>query len=283
MKKLPEFTFTKLDDEYKALRDSEVSTDIAIELFKSPNSTKFTEGRDTGVVHDMGSNSRNGESLTTKLMQTYDWSDKPVAYHYNSFGLRGPEPNEHADRKILFMGSSFTVGTGINEEDNHTSVLANMLNADYVNLAPCNNLAELIEPAVWFIENYKPDLIVLSETRGIHEGEFFVKSIHRSTKMISDDLHYGFRRSYKLARQQFVYMFFKTLHLMGVPVVFLFGNRNKGPWQDLKPFVYDNVDFCYMDSSVFKDLARDNHHPGPETHKNIAELLHNHIIQKGYF
>lgn len=283
---LPEFTFTKLDDEYKELRNNEVSTDIALELFKTPNTTELTEGRDDATVHPIGSSSRNGESLTTSLIQTYDWSNKTVEYDYNSYGLRGDDPDFDAKRKILFLGSSFGVGTGISERDNHTYKLARRLDADYVNLSPANTLAELIEPTMWFIENYKPNLIVMSESRGIHEGEFFAKTMYKILAREEGNdkgIHYGFKRSYKIARQQYVYMFFKLLQTTGIPIVFLFGNRNKGPWVGLKPYVYPGIDFCYMDKAIFTDLARDNHHPGPETMTNVANLLYDFIASKDYF
>jgi len=48
----------------------------------------------------------------------------------NSFGMRGPEPKENYDRRILFLGSSITMGWGVKEEDVFTTIIEKKFKSD---------------------------------------------------------------------------------------------------------------------------------------------------------
>ena len=46
-----------------------------------------------------------------------------VEIRTNSLGMRSPEPAEHGDRRILFLGSSITLGWGVKEEESLSGLL----------------------------------------------------------------------------------------------------------------------------------------------------------------
>lgn len=51
-------------------------------------------------------------------------------FRTNSFGMRGAEPRDDADRRILFLGSSITLGWGVAEEDTMTVLLDEALGTE---------------------------------------------------------------------------------------------------------------------------------------------------------
>ena len=45
-----------------------------------------------------------------------------------------------------------------------------------------NQLIDLVEPLIQYIESYKPDYVILNDTRGVHEGEWFSGTIYKKIR-----------------------------------------------------------------------------------------------------
>jgi hypothetical protein len=95
-------------------------------LINTPNSQQLVSGRDNGIIHPVGSEALGDGSNKMKagLRQTIDYSDIDISYDYNELGLRGPNPEQlSTDKKVLFIGGSLLVGTGIRYEDSFAQKL----------------------------------------------------------------------------------------------------------------------------------------------------------------
>jgi lysophospholipase L1-like esterase len=87
----------------------------------------------------------------------------------NSLGMRGPEPKQNADIKIMMLGSSITLGWGVSEDQIYTSILKNELQArspktiEIFN-AGVGNYNTSREVEAFFIKHKKlnPNIIVLN-------------------------------------------------------------------------------------------------------------------------
>lgn len=126
---------------------------------------------------------------TRGIVSDYDWNAHPFKYHWNSLGLRGPEPNPNADRKILAIGNSLTLGSGVPLEDSYIYKTAKQLNADYINLSDNFVLTDIIKPAKEIIKWYQPNIIYLNETRFIDASSFVAwHMVKEGNKLDNDDL-----------------------------------------------------------------------------------------------
>jgi hypothetical protein len=140
------------------------------------------------------------------------------------------------------------------------------------------------------IEKWKPEMIIVSDTRGITIGDWFSKVIMRKLKydkqtmmshhlrIADNEMRYGLKKSTTLARRQIMYMFFKALDLYGIPIILI--NSQQRLWKsdslgamlsDMEKF--NNIKIINIPDEMVIDLARDNHHYGPKTHTNIANLI----------
>ena len=262
-------------------------------LVNTPNSQQLVAGKDKGIIHPVGSDAIGAgvNKMKAGLRQTVDYSDVDISYDYNILGLRGPHPEQvSTDKKILFIGGSLVFGTGIRYEDSFAQKLSESLGANHINLSPANDLIDLFEPMESIIENWKPEMIIVSDTRGITMGDWFSKAIMKKLKyddqtMMSHDLRiadkemrYGFKKSTTLARRQIMYMFFNTLDLYGIPIILI--NSQQRLWKsnslgavlaDMERF--KNTKIINIPDDLVIDLARDNHHYGPKSHTNITNLI----------
>ena len=247
-----------------------------LDLFGEPNKLTYTHGKDTGEVFPVGTSSTH-DWYTGHLSQDTDYTNHEIKYQNNSHGLRGPEPNFQADKKILFAGGSMMFGTGVNVEDSFPYIIAKKLNADYISLAPVNQLIDLVEPLIQYIESYKPDHVILNDTRGVHEGEWFSGTIYKKIRKHEKQMSDNYAISMRIARQQMIQMFFKliqkyhnNIHLFYVPTRY---------WSKLKPQVLEGIKTCKIEKDDLIDLGRDSVHPGPRSHQKIAEKFISYLNQ----
>jgi len=92
-----------------------------------------------------------------------------VEIRINSLGMRGPEPNENADLRIMMLGSSITLGWGVPEDQIYPSILKNQLQAKSPKTieifnAGVGNYNTYREVEAFFIKYKKlnPNIIVLN-------------------------------------------------------------------------------------------------------------------------
>jgi len=64
------------------------------------------------------------------LHRSYDDFNKSVRININSFGLRGPEPAESPDKRIIFIGDSIVFNGGVPYGNTFTSIIQKELNKE---------------------------------------------------------------------------------------------------------------------------------------------------------
>jgi len=200
--------------------------------------------------------------------------DPEIIYKYNSLGLRGPEPDFNASKKILFLGGSFSLGTGVNLEDSFPQIVSEELKVDYINLSPANNLMDLYKPACNLIEDYKPDLIIVTDTRGFQESEWWLGDIHRLLLKHDPQLAELYKHSTRIARKDIFHLFFSKIASKTL-VVF---KSTHHYWNFTDKNTFGDIPVITWNSNNFLDYARDNFHPGPFTNQMVANNFINELL-----
>lgn len=90
-----------------------------------------------------------------------------VEIRTNSFGMRGAEPLKSYSRRILFLGSSITLGWGVNESNVFTTLIKNKYKKDGVNVDILNagignyNTERYVENFIQNLHELKPSDVVV--------------------------------------------------------------------------------------------------------------------------
>ena len=128
------------------------------------------------------------EVMTLHLTQDISWDDTDITYAWNSMGYRGPEPNKHAERKILLAGGSMLLGVGLPLEMTLAESLARHYNADYLNISDYDSLTELDQPLRKIGVDYDPDYVIIGDTRFVVENNWLMAFIKQNLKQRSLEL-----------------------------------------------------------------------------------------------
>jgi hypothetical protein len=248
---------------------------VGVSLYKEPFSEMQYYSHDIEGAFRMGGTGK--DPLTCHLEQDIDWSSKEVVkYKFNSMGLRGPEPDYNAKKKILFVGGSLMHGVGVNEEDSFPYKLAKEMDASYINVSDTDTLTELFDEIDDHVTEFEPDYLILGDTRFFDEFGYawtmFWKNKDKTKEerqILLNDL-----RPILVKRNQKVMelLLYKINNLYNIPSVFITSMRKDFAFVDIKSY---GTKMFYLDNSYFVDLGRDNRHGGPATHDNITLRLLN--------
>jgi hypothetical protein len=189
-------------------------------------------------------------------------------------GLRGPEPNYNSKHRILCAGGSFIFGTGIDLENMWISKLCNKLDdASYINISDSDSVTEVLDPLNEIAKDFRPTCIVLGDARFLDEYGWTWRYLWTSMrKLFGEDQ----REFANLVRDKLANRNRKTMELLlfylkehyKVPVFFVTVSRKDFNFKGkLKPMGTTLVHIKPV------DLARDNRHPGIQTHENIAQEI----------
>lgn len=248
-----------------------------------PNSETIWHSDDNASAFEM---QKNGTQIRTNhVVQDYDWTNHHFTYKWNNLGLRGPDPNYNADKRMLIIGSSLTIGQGVPVEDCFVDLTAKELGYDYINLSEFYVLTDGIKRAVELCKAYKPHLVVISNTRHLYSSEFILKNLFRSIKNEDkkDIVNQLWGVFLSEAKKQ-IYMFEQAI--IGAcnddTKLLWFGvtetNDRKMKLGELitqeDAYEYSTAKRVTFDSKEYViDLGRDNKHPGLKSNINIKNLL----------
>jgi hypothetical protein len=210
----------------------------------------------------------------------HSWQDVDVSYSWNSMGYRGPEPNKHADRKMLLAGGSMVLGVGLPLELTLAEVLARHYDADYLNISDYDSLTELTEPLQTLGVDYNPDYVIIGDTRFVVENNWLMAFIKQNLKqhqleLKKQDLQF-FQETFDRTNRDVLNVFSGYVQSLfpNAKVLFLVAPRKNFKFETgLKNQV------C-IDKSMMVDLSRDGAHPGPESIKLIAEKIISKLDEK---
>lgn len=240
-------------------------------LFKKPISVDLYYGKDQPGSFMLN---RSGfDIFTLHVTQTTNWDKKSVEYHWNSLGLRGPEPDYNSNNRILFAGGSLCLGTGISVEDSFSYVLANKLNASYINLSDVDTLSDLIEPLKKFVD-FNPTLVVINDTRFIQLYGWVLIDMLKVKDIENTDLY---KTVFPECDRNFLLLFESYLKTLFPNATLVLSYCVRRAFKiDMPNFNHFKV--VRFEKTDVVDVARDNNHPGIESHKNFAEKIYNSIM-----
>jgi hypothetical protein len=254
---------------------------------QEPNSESNWHNEDTEQSFKEGG--KGTQIRTSHLTQDYDWSKHPFTYKWNSLGLRGPDPDYNATKKILVIGSSLTIGQGVPVENCFIDLTAKELGYDYINLSEFYVLTDSIQQATKIAKEYKPDIVIVSTTRHLFSSEFILRHLfplldNSDKKEIAPLLWEVFVAE---AKKQ-VFMFEQAIlgNCKEDTKMLWFGNTESSgrKWKFGEMITEESVyEFSAGKHVTFDideyivDLGRDNKHPGIQSNIRIKELLVNTI------
>lgn len=237
-------------------------------IFKDAGTTDLFYGTDQ--LESFKLNTPGRDSFTQHIIQNTDWSVINFDYKWNSLGLRGPEPDYSAKRKILFAGGSLCVGTGVPLEHSFPHILSDMAESSYINLSDVDTISDLIIPLKKF-KNFNPDVVVISDTIFIQYHGWILMQFFKEK---SRELKKAYRAVFAENDRNFLLMFDSFLGNLfpNSKIILACCNRkyfkfleNENNYQYMKVVLITQQDIV--------DLARDNHHAGIASHKLIAEKI----------
>lgn len=241
------------------------------QLFKEPlTSTKFYGKDQPGAFILQG---KGQDIFTSHLTQTYDWDKHNFEYTWNSLGLRGPEPDYDASTKILLAGGSNSFGTGVPVEYSFPWLLAEKMQANYINISDVDCLSDLINPLEKFVD-YNPDYVIINDTRFIQLYGWMMIDLYKIKDIENTQVY---KEIFKSCDQMFLKTFecYVKVLFPNSQIYFVYSKRRA--WKD-DVTQFKQITPILLDSELYVDIGRDNTHPGIESNINFAEKIYNSIM-----
>ena len=245
---------------------------------EQPNTETLGHAQDQPENAEMNVNGKHRH--TRHLIQNYDWSNIPFTYKWNSLGLRGPEPNFNASRKLMVVGNSMSLGQGVPLESSYAYMLSQDLNMDYVNLSEYFVLSDSMD-RLEELKEYKPNIMLIATGRFFTGLDMMVnysmlqldnfndEAIKNNAESVIKSTNGTLLRMFELAIQQLyphTKIFWITNHIDT--------NRPRDPFSGND--VWKNIQNPIIEIKPRKDyidLGRDNLHPGIKSHILFKEKI----------
>lgn len=235
-------------------------------LFKEPNSSCKYYGKDVAGTFSLGN--AGSDIFTSHISQNTDWSLIDFIYQWNSIGLRGPEPEYTANKKIIFAGGSLSLGTGVPVEHSFPYILSQKMGASYINLSDVDTLSDLIEPLAQF-KNFNPDIVIINDTRFIQLYGWALIDIYKMRNVESNPLY---KSVFSECDKNFLLMFESYLQTLFPNAKLVLAHCVRRAFREMPTF--QKMITVKLEKKLVVDIARDNAHPGIESHKNFAEEIY---------
>ena len=246
------------------LKDINVPDKEPKSVQKTPNTEQDSYGKDS---QDIKMGVAGDDPFTKHIIQDVDWTDIPISYKWNSFGLRGPEPDLTADTRILFAGGSTTLGVGVPVENTYPYIVANKLNASYVNLSDVDSLEELVD-LLPHAKQFEPHIVVISDTRFVQYYAWALSDIYRSKEI---ERKASYKNIFKKSDERYIKTFDGYIKSLFPESKIIFARCVRRAFLNI-PELHHMQDVRFEKEHVV-DLARDNKHPGPKSHELFAEEI----------
>tara|TARA_B100001057_G_scaffold151746_2_gene151751 strand:- start:2454 stop:3251 length:798 start_codon:yes stop_codon:yes gene_type:complete len=241
---------------------------IRKQIFNEPHTIDLWNGKDTEENSKPWVGGRGRDLFTAHVAQK-EAVKKHIEYRWNSLGLRGPEPNYKANKKIIFGGGSLCLGNGVNVEESFPHIVATSLNASYMNLSPADTLTDLIDPLIEF-KNFEPDYIILNDTRFFQNYGWALRQIYKMKKLEQDE---GYKKHFTNSDIDCLKLFDYFLKGLFPNAKFILAYCERRAWKSIIPNLNNIYKVPFEAKETVVDLARDGFHPGVESHKIMAEMI----------
>lgn len=241
---------------------------IRKQMFNEPCTIDLWNGKDNEENSKPWVGGRGRDLFTAHIAQK-DAVNKHVEYRWNSLGLRGPEPNYDADVKIIFAGGSLCLGTGVNVEESFPYLVAEKLNASYINFSSADSLTDIIDPLIEF-KNFNPDYVVLNDTRFFQNYGWALREIYKIRKLEQEE---GYKKHFTDSDVDCLKLFDFFLKGLFPNSRLILAYCERRAWKSIVPSLHNISKVPFEAKETVVDLARDGFHPGVESHKIMAEMI----------
>lgn len=199
-------------------------------------------------------------------LEQLGYLDQSIVYRFNSHGFRGAEFPEKVD--VVAFGCSFTMGSGILEEQTWPSQLSQMSGLSVVNLGHAGSSNDTsLRFADYYLPKLSPQYAVWVQTDS-HRIELIDQSCNRAV-----NLHHSSEDNL-CKNDYFVKVWFSSfenhrMNLLKNTLAFkqLCQNLN------IVPIIIPRTQV------LFEDVARDLNHPGPASNLKLASQIYDKINQ----
>lgn len=212
------------------------------------------------------------------------YGETAIEYRFNSLGYRSAEFDAPAEIRILAIGCSYVMGIGLPERDVFHELFAEQLrratgkNVVVANLgapgASNDYIARLLQLAVPLLD---PDIVLINFTHAARREYGTVEQqllnyvpANRPSDRVSREIFAHLEAlSSELDDDLNVFRNYKSIEALLRGRTWLFSTSSAADFER----VLDHVDRArFVGSLQWADKARDWCHPGPVSHRNLAEL-----------
>lgn len=236
------------------------------QIFKTPNTVSDYYEKDSEgawIKGDIGS-----DIFTKHVSQDTDWDKINFNYKWNSLGLRGPEPDYSAETKILFAGGSLCLGTGVPLENSFPYIVSKELNASYINLSDADTISDFIEPLRKFTD-FNPSFVIINDTRFIQMYGWALIDIYKTRNIENNDMY---KKIFLECDKNFLLMFEAYLKDLFPNAQLILAHCVRRAFKMEMPD-FRHFKIVRLEKEEVTDLARDNAHPGINSHKIFADKI----------
>jgi len=238
---------------------------------EQPNTETKGHAQDQPENAEMNVNGKHRH--TRHIIQDYDWSKHPYTYKWNSLGLRGPEPDFNANKKLMIVGNSMSLGQGVPLENSYAYMLSQELRMDYINLSEYFVLTDSLN-RLQELKNYEPDIMLIVTGRFftgldmmvnysmLRLNDFNDNTIKDNAESVIKNTNGTLLRMFELSVQH-LYPKTKIVWITNR----IDADRPRDPfsgnmvWKDIQNTIIE-----IKPRKDYVDLGRDNLHPGIHSH-----------------
>ena len=208
------------------------------------------------------------------------WTKEEVYYNMDKHGFR----SHHSARdlrnttRILHAGQCHTFGMGIPYEGCYTS----LTHGSHINLSPYKTVMDLWEPLGYWIEEFKPTHLIITNPRFFLESDYMYEHLYQQNAHRNDIEEWKSAVSQMYLEQGKMYFnqFLDYVNSFKIPA--FVGWEVSRMWRhlwirkNLKPRKYITY-VPHTPTYWVVDLARDNRRPGFGSHINVAARMNEWI------
>jgi hypothetical protein len=218
------------------------------------------------------------------------YTDQDISYQFNEYGLRCDSLSSNA--KNVFLGCSGTEGIGVRLSESWSYLLNQRLcNTNYVSFAiAAHGIDTQANILYWysrFFQNVPENIFVLSppfSRRTLKLGKntgcfsyipgWTIDDYPVDIDALCTDKHFAeYMTMHSLQKIDLIARYWNA------NVYFSMWNADTNDLNTINRYDFNYLEYPFTTENL-PDLARDKQHPGPETHKAIAESFYNQLPQE---
>lgn len=237
-------------------------------IFNTPNTIDLWHGKDDLARSKPWVGGRGRDIFTSHIIQK-DVTRDDIKYIWNSIGLRGPDPDYNAKTKILFGGGSLSLGSGVNVEESFPYIVSKKLNASYINLSAADCLTDLTDLLIEY-KSFEPHYVILNDTRFLQNYGWGLREMYKVRKLEAEP---GYQKYFTQSDIDCLKLFDYFLKGLFPKAKLILAFCERRAWKSIVPKFHNILKIPFEAKETVVDLARDGNHPGPKSHKLMAEKI----------